>query len=146
MSFKKLEEFIQIAKDAGVKELEYSDGDKRFAISFPIGSAPVMHHSVSSPETQPVPSSPKIEKMNAPGVVDITSPFVGTFYMAPSPDAPSYVKIGDNISSGQVLCIVEAMKIMNEIESDISGEVVELCVEDESYVEFGQTLFKVKKS
>ena len=74
----------------------------------------------------------------------IKSPFVGTFYSSPAPDKPSFVNVGDKVSKGQTLCILEAMKIMNEIESDITGEIVEVCVENESLVEFGQELYKIK--
>ncbi|AMP21282.1 hypothetical protein AZF37_09130 [endosymbiont 'TC1' of Trimyema compressum] len=74
----------------------------------------------------------------------ITSPIVGTFYESPSPTAGPFVKIGDSIDKGQVLCIVEAMKLMNEIESDFSGEIVEIMVNNEEMVEFGQKLFKVR--
>jgi len=75
----------------------------------------------------------------------ILSPIVGTFYRAPAPDADSYVKVGDTISSGMVLCIVEAMKLMNEIESDVEGKIIEILVEDGSPVEFNQPLFKIEK-
>jgi acetyl-CoA carboxylase biotin carboxyl carrier protein len=69
---------------------------------------------------------------------------VGTFYSSPSPETSPYVKKGDRVRKGQVLCIVEAMKIMNEIESEFSGEIVEICVENENYVEYGQVLFRIK--
>ncbi len=75
----------------------------------------------------------------------ITSPIVGTFYRAPAPDAPPYVETGDHIKKGDVLCIIEAMKIMNEIESDVSGEVVDVLVTNEEPVEFNQALFKIRK-
>ena len=74
----------------------------------------------------------------------IEAPIVGTFYQAPSPDSDPFVKVGDKVQSGQTLCIIEAMKIMNEIESDISGEVVEVCANNEGLVEYGQTLFKIR--
>ena len=74
----------------------------------------------------------------------VTSPMVGTYYSSPSPDSDDFVKEGDMISNGQTLCIVEAMKLMNEIESDISGKIIEICVEDGSPVEFGTILFKVQ--
>ena len=77
-------------------------------------------------------------------LVEITSPFVGTFYQAPSQESGPYVKVGSQVSTGQVLCIIEAMKIMNEIESDVAGDIVEICCENENYVEFGQVLFKIK--
>lgn len=74
----------------------------------------------------------------------ITSPMVGTFYASSSPDKPAFVQVGDKIKKGQVVCIVEAMKLMNEIESEYDGEIVEICVKDEDVVEYGMPLFKVK--
>ena len=87
----------------------------------------------------------------APAAVDdttvfVTSPFVGTFYRSPSPDAPQFVELGSTIREGQALCIVEAMKLMNEIEADCSGSILEILVENGKPVEFGQKLFKVRKS
>jgi acetyl-CoA carboxylase biotin carboxyl carrier protein len=79
------------------------------------------------------------------GGVFVTSPFVGTFYRSPSPDAPPFVDVGSAIKPGQALCIVEAMKLMNEIEAEFAGVVVECLVETGSPVEFGQKLFRVKK-
>ncbi|MCL4142843.1 UNVERIFIED_CONTAM: hypothetical protein GTU68_060574 [Idotea baltica] len=74
----------------------------------------------------------------------VSSPMVGTFYRKPAVDADPYVRVGDYVKSGDVLCIVEAMKLMNEIESDISGKVVEVCLEDGQMVEYGETLFKIE--
>jgi acetyl-CoA carboxylase biotin carboxyl carrier protein len=74
----------------------------------------------------------------------MTSPFVGTFYRTPAPDQPAYVEVGTVVKKGQVLCIVEAMKLMNEIESDIAGKVVEVLAENGSPVEFGQALFRIE--
>ncbi len=78
--------------------------------------------------------------------VDVTSPFVGTFYKSPSPDAPSFVEVGSVVRNGQTLCIIEAMKLMNEIEAECSGTVVEIYVQSGKAVEFGQKLFRVKKA
>jgi acetyl-CoA carboxylase biotin carboxyl carrier protein len=77
---------------------------------------------------------------------DVTCPFVGTFYRAPSPDAPSFVEIGSVVRVGQTLCIVEAMKLMNEIEADVSGTVVEVYAQNGKPVEFGQKLYRIKKA
>ncbi|HEB83698.1 MAG TPA: acetyl-CoA carboxylase biotin carboxyl carrier protein, partial [Bacteroidetes bacterium] len=74
---------------------------------------------------------------------EIKSPMVGTFYRSPAPDAEPYIRIGDKITPGQVLCIVEAMKLMNEIEADVSGRVVEILVENGDPVEFGQVMFRI---
>ena len=74
----------------------------------------------------------------------VKSPMVGTFYSKPSPDAKEYVKVGDKVSKGDVLCIVEAMKLMNEIESEFDGEIAEICIKDGDVVEYGMPLFKIK--
>ena len=79
-------------------------------------------------------------------LVEITSPMVGTFYRAPAPDAPAYAEVGNRISQGDVLCIIEAMKLMNELESEISGVIAEVCVENAEPVEYGQVLFRVEVS
>jgi acetyl-CoA carboxylase biotin carboxyl carrier protein len=85
----------------------------------------------------PAPAAPE-DKTHA-----VTSPFVGTFYRKPNPDSPSYVNVGDKVTKGQVLCIVEAMKLMNEIEADVAGTVTGILVEDGAPVEYGQPLFKI---
>lgn len=118
--------------------------------------------SVAQPVTQPVvqatPSvevqaQPKVEQVEAKeetsAVVDenlhkITSPMVGTFYRKPNPDAEPYVKVGDKVNTDTIVCIVEAMKLFNEIEAEVEGEIVEILVEDGQLVEFGQPLFLVK--
>lgn len=146
MSFKKLQEFIDLAKAAGASELSYKDGDKEFSIGFPSVVSSNVSQTVSpvsfAASAQPIQNNTQSET----GIVEITSPFVGTFYGASAPGEPNFINIGDKISEGKVLCIIEAMKIMNEIESEISGEIVEICVENESYVPYGEVLFKVRKS
>jgi acetyl-CoA carboxylase biotin carboxyl carrier protein len=82
----------------------------------------------------------------ASDTVEVTSPFVGTFYRSPSPDAPSFIDVGSVIRPGQTLCIVEAMKLMNEIEAECSGTIVEVLAQNGKAVEFGQKLFRVKKA
>jgi acetyl-CoA carboxylase biotin carboxyl carrier protein len=82
----------------------------------------------------------------ASGAVDVTSPFVGTFYRAASPDAPSFVEVGSVVRAGQTLCIIEAMKLMNEIEAEHSGTIVEVFAQNGKAVEFGQKLFRIKKT
>jgi acetyl-CoA carboxylase biotin carboxyl carrier protein len=145
MSFKKLEEFISLAKEAGVSSLKYESKDEKYSVT--IGGGEVVHSysAMPAPAAQPVAAgAAPAAASSSEGLVEITSPFVGTFYRASSPGAEAYAKLGDRIEPGKVLCIVEAMKIMNEIEAEISGEIVEICVENENYVEFGQVLFKVK--
>jgi acetyl-CoA carboxylase biotin carboxyl carrier protein len=102
--------------------------------------------------TAPAPASPSTgaplaASAEAPAdSVDVTSPFVGTFYRSPSPDAPSFVEVGSVVRPGQTLCIVEAMKLMNEIEAECSGTVVEVFAQNGKAVEFGQKLYRIKKA
>jgi acetyl-CoA carboxylase biotin carboxyl carrier protein len=104
-------------------------------VSLPIAAAP-------APAPAPAPAAaPKPEAK--PGVL-VTSPFVGTFYRAPSPDSPSFVEVGSAVKKGQVLCIVEAMKLMNEIEAETSGKIAEILVANATPVEFGQPLFRIE--
>ncbi len=142
MDLKILKEFIQLAKDEGVSELKYETKEQKLSVAFG-GQASVMTHIPAAMpakvEAASTASASAGEKFH-----EIKSPFVGTFYASPSPDKGAYVKVGDRVSNGQTLCILEAMKIMNEIESDIAGEIVEICVENESLVEYGQTLFKIR--
>lgn len=117
-------------------------------------TAPVVEQTPSTPvETvavAPKAEAPKVEeKVTTVNVDDsslhkITSPMVGTFYQSPSPDAPSYVKVGEKVGEETIVCIVEAMKLFNEIEAEIKGQIVEILVQDGQLVEYGQPLFLVK--
>jgi acetyl-CoA carboxylase biotin carboxyl carrier protein len=100
----------------------------------PVGAAP--SHAVES-------SSPAEADS---GLAEIVSPMVGTFYRSPAPDAPPYVETGDRVAKGQTLCILEAMKLMNELEAEVSGTIREICVENADPVEFGQVLFRIDPS
>ena len=91
-------------------------------------------------------AEPTPVKSPSPDLYILNSPIVGTFYRAPSPDSPNFVKVGDRVENGQILCIVEAMKLMNEIESDVQGTIVEIYVENAQPVEYGEPLFGIKKS
>lgn len=143
MDLNTLKEFIEIAKKSGVAELEYESQGTKLSVKLVgttvVNHAPAMNVSSSTPS-----NAQNIDSNKSKGLIEVTSPFVGTFYRSASPTSESYAKVGDRVNSGKVMCIVEAMKIMNEIESDVSGEVVEVCVENETYVEFGQVLFRLK--
>jgi acetyl-CoA carboxylase biotin carboxyl carrier protein len=102
-------------------------------------AAPVLHAAPAAP----APAAPRAEKPEKPGAL-VTSPFVGTFYRAPSPESPPYVDVGAKVKKGQVLCIVEAMKLMNEIEAEVEGTVAEILVANATPVEFGQPLFRIE--
>jgi len=103
---------------------------------------PIQAQPLDPPASSKSTDAPK-EKEDANSFV---SPMVGTFYRRPSPDDPEFIKVGDKIKKGDVLCIIEAMKVMNEIQSDISGELLEILVEDGVSVEFGQALYKIRPS
>jgi acetyl-CoA carboxylase biotin carboxyl carrier protein len=141
----KLRALLDILIEKDIAEFEHEDEAARVRIvrgaRVAIAPAPVaVAHApaagASAPQEAAAPSD----------TVDITSPFVGTFYRAPSPDAPTFVEVGSVIRPGQTLCIIEAMKLMNEIEADCSGTVVEIFVQNGKAVEFGQKLFRVKKA
>lgn len=140
MSLKNLKEFITLAKDEGVSSLKYQSKDEKYEVSFSTGE--VRPQYIPQEKNSVIPP---LSKSNDSNYHIVKSPFVGTFYASPSPSDPAFVKVGDSVNSGSVLCILEAMKIMNEIESDASGKIVEICVENESLVEFGQELFKIQK-
>jgi acetyl-CoA carboxylase biotin carboxyl carrier protein len=107
----------------------------------PVMSAPpAVHHHAPAPAAAPAAAAPAAEK---PGH-SVTSPFVGTFYRTPAPDQPAFVDVGSVVKKGQVLCIIEAMKLMNEIEADVAGRVAEILVENGQPVEFGQALFRIE--
>lgn len=151
MKINQVKEIVEIAKEAGASELKFENGDSKISVKFVSDQPVVMHSAPAAMPMANTAAAPAQAAAQAPasspstdGLVEITSPFVGTFYRSSSPDAAAYVKKGDTVSKGQPLCIVEAMKIMNEIESEASGEIVEICAENETYVEFGQVLFRVK--
>jgi acetyl-CoA carboxylase biotin carboxyl carrier protein len=149
MKITEIKKLIDLAKESGLAELKYESGDDKVAIKLPYANSGMLIPATAQDMSNSSLGQAKNEKPAEPtsqeqGLIEISSPFVGTFYRSSSPDTDAYVKIGDKISSGKVLCIVEAMKIMNEIESEVSGEIVEICLENETYVEFGQTLFKVR--
>jgi acetyl-CoA carboxylase biotin carboxyl carrier protein len=121
----------------------------------PVAAAPFIHVPSAPPPAAVPQSSPAETAAEAPGAPAaqedseaglhiVRSPIVGTYYEAPSPGAPSFVKVGDTVSVGQVVCIVEAMKLMNEIESDVAGEVVKIFVSNTQPVEYGQKLFGIR--
>ena len=147
VDMKGLKEFVKLAKDSGASELVYETKAVKLKVNFGGGAPVVMHHAPMAQATA-APAA-KAETTKAAPAVDpklhvVKSPFVGTFYGSPAPGKPMYVKVGDKVKVGQPLCILEAMKIMNEIDSDMAGEVVEVCVETESLVEYGQALFKIR--
>jgi len=151
LSIESLKEIVKVAKDQGVAELQVEAKDFKVSVNFATAPAqvhhvqPMVHAAPVAQMAAPAPAAaPAKAAASDAGLHIIKSPFVGTFYTSPSPGKPVYAKVGDKVKSGQPLCVLEAMKIMNEIDSDINGEIVEICVDNESLVEYGQALFKIK--
>lgn len=149
MDLRKLKTLIDLVSESGVAELEITEGEDRVRIVNRNGAAPVQVHqpvTVAQPMPVPVPAPEAAPAPTAPQQTGtpLTSPMVGTFYRAPSPGADPFVKVGDTVKKGQVVCIIEAMKLLNEVEADMDGTVKEVCVENGQPVEFGQSLFIIE--
>ncbi len=145
---KYIQELAELLNEKELTEIYLKDGEKEISIrkekevvaaATVATAAPTVAAGLSAGGADAFVCTP-IEKKGKP----ITSPMVGTFYKAPSPDAKPFVELGASVSQGQVVCIIEAMKLMNEIEADVAGKVVEICVEDGQPVEFGQVLMYVE--
>lgn len=150
MDIKKIKAIVELVKEAGIAELEITEGEEKLKISSyssnatfiqqPIHHAPVpVTHNPAPAAAQETPIAAKEAAKNY-----ITSPMVGTFYSASSPTTPPFVEVGQSVKAGQVLCIIEAMKLMNQIESDKEGIIKEILVKDGAPVEFGQQLFVIE--
>jgi len=142
-----LKELLETLDAGGASEFEYEDETVRLRIALARGApaavtvaSPVAAAGI--PAAAPAPAAPAED----PNTVYVTSPFVGTFYRAPAPGAEPFVSVGTVVKAGQTLCIVEAMKLMNELEADVSGTILEILVENGNSVEFGQKLFKIRKA
>jgi len=152
MDLNLIKKLVKIFNTSDISELEVEKDGLRIKIGKQIEkiSAPTISQ-VTNSNPLPVVDYKKIETVNKE-VVDseklheIHSPIVGTFYRSPSPESEPYAKVGDSISKGSVLCIVEAMKLMNEIESDVNGKIVKIIVDDGSPVEYNQPLFLIETS
>ena len=149
MELSDLTQLVKLLDKSGLSELRFSDGASSVVLKKE-GRSSVTPPPAQIPAAPPVIAAPVAEAASSPEKTaapkkyrEITSPMVGTFYTSPSPGAEAFVKAGSVIKPKQVLCVIEAMKIMNEIESDISGEVMEVCVANETPVEFGTVLFRV---
>jgi len=163
MNQKELKELIEFLIEKDIAEFELERGDvkvriKRGAEHVVAPAAPVTHFAVhTAPAAVPeVAAAPAVPPAAAPGASPVAapapeqglhtvhSPIVGTFYECPSPGSPPFVKVGDTVEIGQVLCIVEAMKLMNEIEADVAGEIVKKLVANGQPIEYGQDLFVIR--
>jgi acetyl-CoA carboxylase biotin carboxyl carrier protein len=137
-----------VLTEKDIAEFEHEDEATRIRVVRGARAAVVTHltpHAVGSPRTEAPAAAPTAAEP-ASDSVDVTSPFVGTFYRSPSPDAPSFVEVGSVVRVGQTLCIIEAMKLMNEIEAECSGTVTDVFAQSGKAVEFGQKLFRIKQA
>jgi acetyl-CoA carboxylase biotin carboxyl carrier protein len=140
----RVRELAQIATEFDLAEVEL-DGDGRVRLSRRMAAAAVQA-TYLPPPTSAAPAAAKaavVETAEGGDSVFVASPFVGTFYRSPSPDAASFVEVGAAVRKGQVVCIIEAMKLMNEIESEVEGKVVEVMAKNGEHVEYGQKLFRL---
>ncbi len=159
MDIQKIKQVVELMKKSELSEFEFQEQDFKLRIkrdtpgrtlatpapapaaaSAPLAAAPVPAPVASVPTAAPAPAAAD------PSVKVITSPMVGTFYASPAPDAPPFVGVGSQVKADSVVCIIEAMKVMNEIQAEIAGSVVECLVATGTSVEFGQPLFRVKVS
>ncbi len=163
MDFKQIQELIKMVNKSNIGEVTIEQKDFRLTIkqkeehvthvvSSPVQSGPVYATGPQQVASQQAPSStssPATEKTkasetSASNLVTIKSPMIGTFYRRSSPDKPNLVEIGDEVSAGKIVCIIEAMKLFNEIESEVKGKIVKVLVDDASPVEYDQSLFLVE--
>lgn len=151
ISLEQLKSLLETLEKGDVSEFEYEDESLKLRLALGKKAAPVVHAAppiAAAPVAAAAVTSAAAAKPSDdsdPNVVFITSPFVGTFYRAPSPDTANFVEVGTQVKAGQTLCIIEAMKLMNEIEAETGGTIVDVLVENGKSVEFGQKLFKLKK-
>jgi acetyl-CoA carboxylase biotin carboxyl carrier protein len=150
MDIRKVKKLIELLDESGIAEIEITEGEEAVRISRYATSAPVAPMPAPAPfAAAPVPQAPaaaSAEPAAAPPEEDgflVAAPMVGTFYASSSPGAAPYVQVGDRVSEGDTLCIIEAMKMMNQIEADVSGVIKSIRVQNGEPVEYGQTLFVI---
>ena len=149
LSLEELKNLFKTLEAGGVAEFEYQD--ERFRVKVGLGRTSATAVAPAAPSapraSSPVASPAPVAAARAAdeNLVAVTSPFVGTFYRAPSPDHANFVEVGTVVRPGQTLCIVEAMKLMNEIEAEVAGTIVDVLVENGKSVEYGQKLFTIRK-
>jgi len=154
MDLRKLKTLIDLVSESGISELEVTEGEGKVRIvknAPPVYVQPSASYAPQYAAPAPAAAGPAAEAPAAPATPApvaqqghvVTSPMVGTFYRAPSPGADAFVQVGDTVKEGQTICIIEAMKLLNEIESDLAGVIKEILVENGQAVEYGQPLFVI---
>jgi len=156
MDIKEIQNLIKFVAKSGASEVKLEMEDVKITIKTNDGMQPVVIQEPASipqqqiiPTVQPVQPTPDVSPdppVDDNNYITIKSPIIGTFYRKPAPDKPNFVEVGDSIAEGSVLCVIEAMKLFNDIESEVSGKIVKILVDDSSPVEFDQPLFLVDPS
>ena len=161
MDLKEIQNLIKFVAKSGASEVKLEMDDVKITIKtgseettivqqMPVQSAPVVHQApapvAAPPAAAPAPEASGSSSSDDSKYITIKSPIIGTFYRKPSPDKPVFVEVGTDVKEGDVLCVIEAMKLFNEIESEVSGKIVKVLVDDSSPVEFDQPLFLVDPS
>ena len=157
MKIKEIQNLIKFVAKSGASEVKLEMEDVKITIKTNDGSQPVVIQETPVVRQQMIQTQPVTPELSTPtssppvieeesSYITIKSPIIGTFYRKPSPDKPNFVEVGDSISEGSVLCVIEAMKLFNDIESEVSGKIVKILVDDSSPVEFDQPLFLVDPS
>lgn len=149
--YDKIKELVEMMQDFDLTEIEIKDGDQEVklrkglcGVEMPMGA--MMNPQAVAPQANASAAGEAQAPERDPSIQEFKSPMVGTFYRAPSPESPPYVTEGDKANADTILCIIEAMKVMNEIRSEVSGEIVETLVENGEAVEFGQPLFLIRRA
>ncbi len=152
IDLKQLRELMRAIRQLDIAELEIKHGEESVRLRRETTSAQTSRSmaqstasSIDASSLPPPPNTPSVAPKEDPDIAYITSPFVGTFYAAPAPDAPSFLEVNQDFKAGKVLCIVEAMKLMNEIEADCDGTLLEVLADNGKPVEYGDKLFKFRK-
>lgn len=158
IDFDQIRELLAVVGQTDITELTIESGDQRITvkkslsagpsttmIEVPTAAQPAVARPVTASSVTAAPAAPpaSAEEQSDNGLLAISSPMVGTFYRSPSPSAPSFVEVGDMVKVGQTVCIIEAMKLMNDLPAEVSGRIVKICVENGTTVEYGQPLFMV---
>lgn len=152
MKAKEIQELIDFISNSGLAEVKIETDEFKLSVKknsespvVKVESQPIANNPSPAPQQQPsAPApAPSTSKEDTSKYLEIKSPMIGTFYRTPSPDTPAFVNIGDSVTAGQTVCIIEAMKLFNEIESEITGKIVKVLVENATPVEYDQPLFLV---
>lgn len=146
MDLRKLKKLIDLVEESGISELELTEGEEKVRISRATQAAPQAIQQMVAQAPLGAPATPATDTYAAPEAVqghEVESPMVGTFYRSSSPETSAFVQVGDTVEVGDTLCIIEAMKLLNEIESDKAGVVKKILIENGQPVEYGETLFVI---